>query len=89
MYVVVVYPIPCVKVIHVSYLYVSEITMALLPLGFLKPLYLDMINAQDIEHMIPPTPSPDYPLMNYLSGRGMKPLESEPVLEKSNDSDAC
>ncbi|GJV01355.1 retrovirus-related pol polyprotein from transposon TNT 1-94, partial [Tanacetum coccineum] len=58
-------------------------------LGFLKPLYLDMINAQDIEHMIPPTPSPDYPLMNYLSGRGMKPLESEPVPEKSNDSDAC
>ncbi|GJS59407.1 reverse transcriptase domain-containing protein [Tanacetum coccineum] len=48
---------------------------------------MDMINAQDIEHMIPPTPSPDYPLMNYLSGRGMKPLESEPVPEKSNDVD--
>ncbi|GJR95625.1 hypothetical protein Tco_0267799 [Tanacetum coccineum] len=32
--------------------------MALLPLGFLEPLYpgiMDMINAQDIEHMIPPT----------------------------------
>ncbi|GKE21225.1 hypothetical protein Tco_1432737 [Tanacetum coccineum] len=57
MYVVVVYPIPCVKVIHVSYLYVSGITMVLLPSGFLEPLYsgiMDMINAQDIEHMIPP-----------------------------------
>ncbi|GJZ16110.1 hypothetical protein Tco_0551787 [Tanacetum coccineum] len=30
--------------------------MALLPPGFLEPLYPDMINAQDIEHMIPPTP---------------------------------
>nr|GEY59133.1 hypothetical protein [Tanacetum cinerariifolium] len=35
------------------------ITMALLPPCFLKPLYLDMINAQDIEHMIPPTPPRD------------------------------
>ncbi|GJV03097.1 hypothetical protein Tco_1336666 [Tanacetum coccineum] len=33
--------------------------MALLPQGFLKPLYPDMINAQDIEHMIPPTPPRD------------------------------
>ncbi|GJT71339.1 hypothetical protein Tco_1030625 [Tanacetum coccineum] len=33
--------------------------MALLPPGFLKPLYLDTINAQDIEHMIPPTPPRD------------------------------
>ncbi|GJX67548.1 reverse transcriptase domain-containing protein, partial [Tanacetum coccineum] len=33
--------------------------MALLPPGFLKSLYLDMINAQDIEHMIPPTPPRD------------------------------
>ncbi|GKE31735.1 hypothetical protein Tco_1451057 [Tanacetum coccineum] len=33
--------------------------MALLPLGFLEPLYPDMINAQDIEHMIPPTPHRD------------------------------
>ncbi|GKD18248.1 hypothetical protein Tco_1207406, partial [Tanacetum coccineum] len=33
--------------------------MALLPLGFLKPLYADMINPQDIEHMIPPTPPRD------------------------------
>ncbi|GKB68985.1 hypothetical protein Tco_0930397, partial [Tanacetum coccineum] len=31
--------------------------MALLPLGFLEPLYPDMINAQDIKHIIPPTPS--------------------------------
>ncbi|GJY63056.1 hypothetical protein Tco_0464516 [Tanacetum coccineum] len=36
-----------------------QVTMALLPLGFLKPLYPDMINAQDIEHMIPPTPPRD------------------------------
>ncbi|GJS06064.1 reverse transcriptase domain-containing protein [Tanacetum coccineum] len=42
-----------------SYLYVFGITMVLLPSGFLKPLYpgiMDMINDQDIEHMIPPTP---------------------------------
>ncbi|GJY88580.1 hypothetical protein Tco_0503208 [Tanacetum coccineum] len=36
-----------------------QVTLALLPLGFLKPLYPDMINAQDIEHMIPPTPPRD------------------------------
>ncbi|GJS06753.1 reverse transcriptase domain-containing protein [Tanacetum coccineum] len=30
---------------------------------------MDMINDQDIEHMISPTPPPDYPLMSYLSGR--------------------
>ncbi|GJU41735.1 hypothetical protein Tco_1194692 [Tanacetum coccineum] len=66
--------------------------MALLPPGFLKPLYpdiMDMINDQDIEHTISPTPPPDYPLMSYLSGRGMKPLESEPVPEKPNELDAC
>ncbi|GKE45671.1 reverse transcriptase domain-containing protein, partial [Tanacetum coccineum] len=33
-----------------------KVTMALLPPGFLKPLYPDMINAQDIEHMILPKP---------------------------------
>ncbi|GJZ95532.1 putative reverse transcriptase domain-containing protein [Tanacetum coccineum] len=33
--------------------------MALLPPGFLEPLYPDMINDQDIEHMIPPTPPRD------------------------------
>ncbi|GJW44209.1 putative reverse transcriptase domain-containing protein [Tanacetum coccineum] len=33
--------------------------MALLPPDFLKPLYPDMINAQDIEHIIPPTPPRD------------------------------
>ncbi|GKB07236.1 reverse transcriptase domain-containing protein, partial [Tanacetum coccineum] len=42
---------------------------------------MDMINDQDIEH----TPPPDYPLISYLSGRGMKPLESEPVPEKPNE----
>ncbi|GKE86548.1 hypothetical protein Tco_1560290, partial [Tanacetum coccineum] len=35
------------------------VTMALLPPGFLEPLYPDMINNQDIEHMIPPTPPRD------------------------------
>ncbi|GJW85504.1 reverse transcriptase domain-containing protein [Tanacetum coccineum] len=45
-----------------SYLYVTGITMVLLPSGFLKPLYpgiMDMINDQDIKHMIPPTPPRD------------------------------
>nr|GEZ58156.1 reverse transcriptase domain-containing protein [Tanacetum cinerariifolium]GFA11504.1 reverse transcriptase domain-containing protein [Tanacetum cinerariifolium] len=46
---------------------------------------MDMINDQDIEHTISPTPSPDYPLMNYLSGHGMKLLESKQVLEKPNE----
>ncbi|GJU04277.1 hypothetical protein Tco_1114615 [Tanacetum coccineum] len=36
-----------------------HVTMALLPPGFLEHLYLDMINAQDIERMIPPTPPRD------------------------------
>ncbi|GJY30070.1 hypothetical protein Tco_0413565, partial [Tanacetum coccineum] len=36
-----------------------QVTMALLPPGFLELLYPDMINAQDIEHMIPPTPPRD------------------------------
>ncbi|GKD31757.1 hypothetical protein Tco_1242535, partial [Tanacetum coccineum] len=66
----------------------GRVTMALLPSGSLKHLYLDimdMINDQDIKH----TPPPDYPLISYLSGRGMKPLESEPVPEKPNELDAC
>ncbi|GJS01350.1 reverse transcriptase domain-containing protein [Tanacetum coccineum] len=46
---------------------------------------MDMINDQDIEHMISPTPLPDYPLMSYLSGRGIKPLESKPVPKKPNE----
>ncbi|GJZ76483.1 hypothetical protein Tco_0641155 [Tanacetum coccineum] len=37
----------------------DRVTMALLPPGFLEPLYPDMINAQDIEHMSPPTPPRD------------------------------
>ncbi|GJZ05751.1 hypothetical protein Tco_0539544 [Tanacetum coccineum] len=45
-----------------------QVTMALLPPGFLKPLYSDMINAQDIEHMIPPTPP-----------RNTKPLVGSPI----------
>ncbi|GJX36113.1 hypothetical protein Tco_0247670 [Tanacetum coccineum] len=62
MYVVVVYPMSCSMITHVSYLYVSGITMVLLPSGFLKPLYpgiMDMINDQDIEHITPPTPPRD------------------------------
>ncbi|GJT62656.1 hypothetical protein Tco_1006189 [Tanacetum coccineum] len=35
------------------------------------------------------TPPPDYPLISYLSGHGMKPLGSEPVPEEPNESDAC
>nr|GFC05655.1 hypothetical protein [Tanacetum cinerariifolium] len=31
------------------------ITIDLLPPGFLEPLYPDMINNQEIKHMIPPT----------------------------------
>nr|GEW22981.1 hypothetical protein [Tanacetum cinerariifolium] len=40
----------------------SRVSMALLPPGFLEPLYpgiMDMINAQDIKHMFPPTPPKD------------------------------
>ncbi|GKB98508.1 hypothetical protein Tco_0984645 [Tanacetum coccineum] len=53
-----------------------EVTMALLPPSFLEPLYpgiMDMINAQDIKHMIPPTPPRDTeppvgsPIPSYLS----------------------
>ncbi|GKC80557.1 hypothetical protein Tco_1131331, partial [Tanacetum coccineum] len=36
-----------------------QVTMALLPPGFIEPLYPDMINAQDIKHMIPPIPPRD------------------------------
>ncbi|GKD97938.1 reverse transcriptase domain-containing protein [Tanacetum coccineum] len=46
---------------------------------------MDMINDQNIKHTISPTPPPDYPLMSYLSGRDMKPLESKPVPEKPNE----
>ncbi|GKC18595.1 hypothetical protein Tco_1020745 [Tanacetum coccineum] len=101
--------------------------MALLPLGFLEPLYLDMINAQDIEHMIPHTPPrdieppvkspiplspslsvgsslpvrstippPDYPFDKFIFAELdnslwiiPRPLESEPVPEEPNKSDAC
>ncbi|GKG41345.1 hypothetical protein Tco_0470557 [Tanacetum coccineum] len=43
--------------------------MALLPPGFLEPLYPDMINAQDIEHIIPPT-----------SPRDIEPPVRSPIL---------
>ncbi|GJZ62794.1 hypothetical protein Tco_0619215 [Tanacetum coccineum] len=48
--------------VRISTLRGYQVTMALLPPGFLKPLYPDimaMINAQDIEHIIPPTPPRD------------------------------
>ncbi|GJY44447.1 hypothetical protein Tco_0432660 [Tanacetum coccineum] len=114
----------------VSYLYVSGITMVLLTLGFLEPMcpgIMDMINNQDIEHMIPPTPPrdteppvgspislspsslvgssspvrsttppPDYPFDESIFTELdnslwiiLRPLESEPVLKKPNESDAC
>ncbi|GJV48554.1 putative reverse transcriptase domain-containing protein [Tanacetum coccineum] len=104
-----------------------QVTMALLPPGFLEPLYPDMINAQDIEHMIPPTPprdieppvEPPIPLSpsssvgssslvrsttpppDYFFDESIfaeldnslwiipRPLESEPVPEEPNKSDAC
>ncbi|GJR93338.1 hypothetical protein Tco_0265512 [Tanacetum coccineum] len=45
---------------------------------------MDMINNQDIEHTISPTPPSDYPLISYLSGRSMKPLKSKQVPEEPN-----
>ncbi|GJX77831.1 reverse transcriptase domain-containing protein [Tanacetum coccineum] len=100
--------------------------MALLPPDFLEPLYPDMINAQDIEHIIPPTlprdteppvgspislspslsvgssspvrsttPPPDYPFDESIFAELdnslwiiPRPLESEPVPEEPNKSDA-
>ncbi|GJV31110.1 putative reverse transcriptase domain-containing protein [Tanacetum coccineum] len=61
-----------------------QVTIALLPLGFLEPLYPDMINAQDIEHMIPPTPPRDIeppvespiPLSPSSSVRSSSPVRS-------------
>ncbi|GKD38017.1 hypothetical protein Tco_1258224 [Tanacetum coccineum] len=60
----------------------GQVTIALLPAGFLKPLYPDIL---DIKHTISPTPPSDYPLMSYLSGRGMKLLESKLVPKKPNE----
>nr|GEV22901.1 hypothetical protein [Tanacetum cinerariifolium] len=55
-----------------------QVTMALLPPGFLEPLYPDimaMINAQDIKHIIPPTP-PKY----------TEPLFRSPILSSPSSS---
>ncbi|GJY66849.1 hypothetical protein Tco_0469087 [Tanacetum coccineum] len=52
-----------------------QVTMALLPPGFLEPLYPNMINAQDIERMIPPTPP-----------RDTKPLVGSPILLSPSSS---
>ncbi|GJW27935.1 hypothetical protein Tco_0044810 [Tanacetum coccineum] len=53
----------------------GRVTMALLPPTFLKPLYPDMINAQDIEHMILPIPP-----------RDIEPLVGSPVSLSSSSS---
>ncbi|GJU88074.1 retrotransposon protein, putative, ty1-copia subclass, partial [Tanacetum coccineum] len=53
----------------------GRVTMALLPPGFLEPLYPNMINAQDIERMIPPTPP-----------RDTKPLVGSPILLSPSSS---
>ncbi|GJX35818.1 hypothetical protein Tco_0247375 [Tanacetum coccineum] len=84
-----------IQIIDASYLYVSGITMVILPSGFLEPLcpgIMDMINNQDIEHMIPPTPPPDYPFDESIFTELdnslwiiQQPLKSEPVLEKPNE----
>ncbi|GJW30477.1 reverse transcriptase domain-containing protein [Tanacetum coccineum] len=68
--------------------------MVLLPSGFLEPLYpgvMDMINNQDVEHIISPTPPPDYPLDESIFTELdnslwiiPRPLGSEPVPEKPN-----
>ncbi|GJW36257.1 hypothetical protein Tco_0059177 [Tanacetum coccineum] len=42
---------------HDDEIVLARVTMALLPLGFLSAIFVpDMINVQDVEHMIPPTP---------------------------------
>ncbi|GJX89935.1 hypothetical protein Tco_0343261 [Tanacetum coccineum] len=104
----------------------SDMKNLLDKIRFLEPLYPDMINAQDIKHMIPPTPPrdikppiespiplsssssvgssspvrsttppPDYPFDESIFAELdnslwiiPRPLESEPVLEKPNKSDA-
>nr|GEV13106.1 reverse transcriptase domain-containing protein [Tanacetum cinerariifolium] len=50
----------------------NEVTMALLPPSFLEPLYpyiMAMINAQDIEHITPPTPpmTLKWPMETYFN----------------------
>ncbi|GKB04055.1 hypothetical protein Tco_0832198 [Tanacetum coccineum] len=74
----------------------EALTMALLPPGFLEPLYPDMINAQVIEHMTPPTPPPDYLFDKSIFAELdnslwiiQRPLESKPVPEELNGPDAC
>ncbi|GJS15416.1 hypothetical protein Tco_0409888 [Tanacetum coccineum] len=64
--------------------------------GFLEPLYPDMINAQVIEHMTPPTPPPDYLFDKSIFAELdnslwiiQRPLESKPVPEELNGPDAC
>ncbi|GKA09050.1 hypothetical protein Tco_0688381 [Tanacetum coccineum] len=51
--------LPLERIEHMEDKIEGLVTMALLPPGFLEPLYPDMINAQDTEHMIPPTPPRD------------------------------
>ncbi|GJT94259.1 hypothetical protein Tco_1083104 [Tanacetum coccineum] len=65
-----------------------QVTMALLPPGFLEPLYPDMINNQDIEHMIPPTPPRDIepPIVSPIS---LSPSSSVGILNLSNCTKEC
>ncbi|GJT99518.1 hypothetical protein Tco_1109857 [Tanacetum coccineum] len=58
------FPLECIEKIEygIEGLVDGRVTMALLPPGFLEPLYPDimaMINAQDIKHIILPTPPRD------------------------------
>ncbi|GKD14095.1 hypothetical protein Tco_1198502 [Tanacetum coccineum] len=53
---------------------------------------MDTINNQDIKHMIPPTPPPDYPFDEYIFAKLdnslriiPRLLESKPVPEKPNE----
>ncbi|GJY55459.1 reverse transcriptase domain-containing protein [Tanacetum coccineum] len=69
-----------------------QVTMALLPSGFLKPLYLDimdMINNQDIEHTISPTPLPDYPLIWYYLVRTCIKIRIHTMICQINSISLC
>ncbi|GKF55919.1 hypothetical protein Tco_0166259, partial [Tanacetum coccineum] len=70
-----------------------QVTMDLLPLSFLEPLYPDMINNQDIEHkFFWNLRLPDESIFAELDNSLwiiLKPLRNEPVLEKPNELDAC
>ncbi|GKD37654.1 hypothetical protein Tco_1257861 [Tanacetum coccineum] len=68
---------------------VIQVTMDLLPPGFLEPLYPDMINNQDIEHkFFWNLRLPDESIFAELDNSLwiiLKPLRNEPVPEKPNE----